>query len=103
MAQNITVRAWIYEKVQTEAQKYMRTICWEKIDNAVLQRYDVDDEYVYIINVNGIVKETDKAICFDCNYWSTKGYTVNFTVYHGHKVWIPKSAILRMSEIKKEA
>ena len=91
---NINIKPWIYEEIQTKAQKYMRTICWKK-------QYLLDDngeEYLtYSINVNGVVKETEKAICFDCNFWSTRGYTANFTVYNGHKVWIPKSAIIEMA------
>ena len=91
---NINIKPWIYEEIQTTAQKYMRTICWKK-------QYLLDDngeEYLtYSINVNDVVKETEKAICFDCNFWSTRGYRANFTVYSGHKVWIPKSAILEMA------
>ena len=94
----LVIRPWIYEEIQTTAQKYMRTICWDKFEN--YEFVDLtNDEYLYSISVNGIVKETEKAVCFDCNYWSTRGYRANFTVYSGHKVWIPKSAILKMPKV----
>lgn len=91
---NIIVKSWIYEEIQTKAQQYMRTIVWDK-----QYRFDNEgNEYpVYKISVADVVNETEKAICFNCNFWSTRSQRVNFTVYNGHKVWIPKSAIIEMA------
>jgi len=87
----IIVKRWIYEDVQSKAQNYMRTLCWDKVLD-----YDKNGKEVecFALYPESIVKETEKAVCFDCKYWSQRGREVNFTVYHGHKVWIPKSAIL---------
>lgn len=95
---NVIIKEWIYEDIQNKAQKYMRTIVWEKIDGCFYADL-TDDENVYCICVDSIVSETEKAICFNCKYWSTRSYRANFTVYTGHKVWIPKSAIIRMPKI----
>lgn len=90
----IVIKSWIYEEIQTKAQQYARTICWDK-----QYRFDEDGNEVEVfkINVKDVEKETEKAICFNCQYWSTRSYRPNFTVYDGHKVWIPKSAILEMA------
>ena len=92
----VTIKDWIYEKVQTDAQKYMRTLCWDSF-------YDWDDNGKevrrYTLSAVDIVKETEKAICFNCRYWSTRSHNVNFTVYSGHNVWIPKSALIEVGGI----
>ena len=95
---NVIIKGWIYEKVQIDAQKYMRTLVWEKMDGCFFADL-TDDEFVYSISVADIVAETEKAVCFNCKYWSTRSYRANFTVYEGHKVWIPKSAIIRMPKV----
>ena len=96
----IIVKRWIYEEVQSKAQTYMRTLCWDKC-------IDFDDKgndfECFALYPESIVKETEKAICFDCKYWSHRSQRVNFTVYHGHKVWIPKSAILHNYMVPEEA
>lgn len=88
---SMTIKSWIYEKIQTDAQKYMKTIVWDK-------KYTYDEsgneQIAYKIGIADIIKETEKAVYVNCEYWSTKSRTVNFTIYNGFKVWIPKSAIL---------
>ena len=90
------IKSWIYEDIQSKAQQKMRTIVWEKIDGFFFADL-TDDDTVYRIEVKDIVKETEKAVCFNCKYWSTRSYRPNFTVYDGYKVWVPKSAILKMA------
>ena len=87
----IIVKRWIYEDVQSKAQTYMRTLCWDKVID-----YNTKGEEIecFALYPESIVKETEKAICFNCKYWSTKGREVSFKVFTGHNVWIPKSAIL---------
>lgn len=91
---SITIKSWIYEEIQSKAFCQSKTIVWNK-------QYDFDDNgdeiAIYTIGVKDIIKETEKAICFNCKYWSTRSYRPNFTVYDGYKVWIPKSAILKMA------
>ena len=91
----ITLKSWIYEKVQSEAFVKSKTIVWNK---KVDHDKDGNETEVYTIKVNGIVKETEKAICFDCVYWYHGGRNMSFTEYTGYKVWIPKSAILGYKE-----
>lgn len=87
----IILKSWIYEEIQSKAFCKGKTIVWNKNFE-----YDKNGKEIvtYTIKVNGIVRETEKAICFDCVYWYHRSRTVNFTEYTGYKVWIPKSAIL---------
>ena len=90
MAQNIIIKKWIYEKIQNLCSN--RTIVWHK---NVETNFETGEETItYTIKVNGIVRETEKAVCYDCVYWYIGGRSINFTEYSGHKVWIPKSAII---------
>jgi len=88
----IKIKDWIYKKIQSDAFTKGKTIIWEK-----LLDYDDKGEEIelFSIKVNSVVKETEKAICYDCCYWyhGTYSQRVNFTEYTGYKVWIPKSAI----------
>ena len=89
---NIILKSWIYEEIQSKAFCKGKTIVWKK-----QLEYGDDGKVItsYVIKVDHIVKETEKAICFDCVYWYHGSRTVNFTEYTGYKVWIPKSAILK--------
>ena len=96
---NITIKNWIYEDIQGKAFCNNKTIVWNK-------HYDFDkngnEVPVFTIKVNSKVRETEKAICFDCVYWwlgSGLRNSINFTEYTGHKVWIPKSAILEIQGV----
>jgi len=87
----MVIKSWIYEKIQTDAQKYLKTIVWDK---KYIYDEDGNEQAVYKIGIADIIKETEKAVYVNCKYWSQKSRYVNFTVYDGFKVWIPKSAIL---------
>jgi len=89
-----TIKSWIYEEIQSRAFCNSKTIVWDK-------QYDYDENgnevAIYNIGVEDIVKETEKAVFVNCRYWSTRSYRPNFTVYNGYRVWIPKSAILKIA------
>ena len=91
----MSIKSWIYEKIQSEAFCKGKTIVWDK-------EYEYDhtgkEIVVYTIKYNSIVKETEKAVCVDCTYWYHGGRRVSFTEYTGYKVWIPKSAIARYED-----
>lgn len=90
----LTIKSWIYEDIQSNAFCKAKTIVWDK-------QYDFDEDgnevAIYNIGVEGIERETEKAVLVNCKYWSTRSYRPNFTVYSGYKVWIPKSAILKVA------
>ncbi len=91
----ITIKSWIYEKVQGEAFGKGKTIVWKK-------EATYDSEYnvvpCYTIKYDSVVKETEKAICLNCCYWYHGNRRVSFQEYTGYKVWIPKSAIVSYDE-----
>ena len=93
----VIVKKWFYERIQTQALQYGRTLAWGTI-------YRLDDngnevEY-FKIRVNGKTQETEKAICVDCIYHKESyGYEIDMKEYSGHRVWIPKSAIIETGGI----
>ena len=96
---HLTLKNWIYEKVASEAFCKGKTIVWHKHFDFI----NGEEEEVYTIKIKEIVRETEKAVFVDCVYWYHLSRSVNFTEYTGYKVWIPKSAILKTTEIKAVA
>ena len=93
---NMILKSWIYKKIQGDAFVQGKTIVWDK-------KYDYDEKgneiEVFKIKVFNIIGETEKALWCDCTYWRHGGRTLNFTEYAGYRVWIPKSAIVSMTEV----
>lgn len=90
------VKQWIYVDVQTKAQKYNFTLCWELAhdEDPFGDCWDEKDTFYLWGNV---VRETEKATLFELDYWNLNRcgrYATDAPRCNGFKVWIPKSAIL---------
>lgn len=96
----IIIKKWIYEEVQTKAQRYNFTLCWAKTEAEYAKiLFDIEED---IFSLYGnIEKETEKAVCFSLDYWNLNkaGRCVTDAPRcNGFKVWIPKSAIIKTIE-----
>lgn len=115
----VTVKSWFADKAQANAGGF-RTIMWEKTcvnktcDHFIGNTsYDDMLQAVWFFNEKDnweqassffgeIIKETEKAICLECDWWDLRyGYSIDTTpVRHGWKVWIPKSVIYGINHKK---
>lgn len=120
----VTVKPWIYKEAQAKAQKYNFTLIWDNVkwyvgdpELAKAVRENPTEELIERIMdeknfteaytlVGDITRETEKAIMLECKYWNLNRagrYVTDAPVCKGFKVWIPKSAVLKTKETKKEA
>ena len=89
---NIEVKRWVYMDMQEKAQRYNRTLLWEAVNDTL--------QYAKSFRVSGHkIAETEKAVQFDLYFWNLRKagrYVTDAPVEGGWKVWIPKSAIIKM-------
>lgn len=83
----LAIKAWKYNEIKEQMSKYHRVPIAEQ------HLYDTD---VYILEIEDIITETPNAVQVDCKYFRTSsGDYIDVNQYSGHRVCIPKSAIIR--------
>ena len=73
-----------------------KTIVWQKNVEEDEQGKEI---ITYTVKAKEIIRETEKAVYVNLLYWRHgSGNYISFKEYAGHKVWIPKSAIIEIEE-----
>lgn len=80
----ITLKRWIFDKIQSEAARYNRFI-----DTTYVDGYYADTEKDQVTAIGNIIKETEKAIQIEFSTGSIDGNC------NGWKAWVPKSQIVK--------
>ena len=80
----IVINEKIYNEKKSDAKRYNKVL--------IAKRRGASNWFG--VEVDSIIDETPKAIQVSCPYYyDDGGYYVNLEIWHGYKIWLPKSSI----------